>query len=943
MATLYAKGIQVVVVDVGTADDFDQRASRPGVLFAHRFAEDAELDVFIRGTQAGNPLTLVATPFSGTLAIRSKAIGTSIVNATPSGVAGDLQWWDVKDASVLPTPESMGGPYNLLVGRASVGGMEYVQVNAVDTALNKVQVKRRMDSSALTIEGIFYPYPQAGSYPGGSVYTIGKGPDGSWIRPLGAFAAGNNGRSVDDIGISNGAARKTRSWNPTLADRHHRFREAYFGHRSYWDPTVGDALYKDWLPHDPGAGAGLGTRMDAFEGDELWIQFRAKVSSARFLGPLGKMLFIQNASTSGTGQFFWGVGPKTYDTSPGNFGNVLVPLTAYADSAAPAGGTLSVPQRPGLGYSGVEIQSAESYPLCQWQYGSSRSCWRIPGDVWVTYLLHFKFGRDNAPINPTNPDVGGASGAASTLNLTGPWPAETDPNYRTTFELFVAEEGKTEYTKLTSSTNFIWFFGDGKYQAGYYYYNPPGLNAIWMSQNLNDYIGSGSVAPPPEPHWIDYTQLIVSRAWIAPPGLVQPPSPPLPPPPPPPPPAPPSAPTYIVDMVPFQSRKLTGAYAPTNGQITLYGLIGAGWKNGQIADDPIVNHALNVMAYSGGAGDSARGRLWFQGGGHAASWIDGVYYYDVNGDAAPTGWVKAFESDRSYVSANILAWISAYYGTTFTSTSQAGFNAISHPHPNYPLTGVPGSVHTYANLFLAGDKLIRFRGAGNRNGGPGPLWYWDITNQTWVKPAADIGGSSMQVWAVVYDEATGIAALFVDYQVRWLDCKTMVEIGTPRNHSHDLSQNPCAYYDPVRKRALLHNVTVVGKAAIKFDLNFTSFTAVPTILTFSGDTSLFDFTTPAVIAPAGFFDAALDRFWFMAGVEMTANVDKVYWINAADLDDSSITVYSQGVVGDKQSAITTNIGSKRPYNRVLWKPEWRAFFVAPNEMNPVYVIRLPNP
>lgn len=487
------------------------------MLFAHDFSEDAELSAFWRAPTGGDftpgvypaALTLTPTAFGTARAIRSKAIGTSIVNPTPAGVAGDLQWWDVADASVLPAPA--GTPYNLLVGKPSVGAIEYVQVHAVDVPGNRIQVRRRMTRNSLTIEGVAQPYPQAGSYPGGGLYTIGKGPDGSWNRPLGAFGAGENGRSVPDIGLSNGAARKRRSWNVGDSARHTKFRESYWGHRSYWDPAHGAAEFKDWRPLD-NTGAAGGTRVDAFEGDEVWIQFRARVSSTRFNSSRAKMLFVQNASTSGTGQFFWQVGPKDYDKRAGNFGNVLVPLTAYADSAAPAGGVLTMPQSDSIaGNMGtVEIQSRDSYPSCQWQYpdNGTRECWRIPGDEWVTYLLHFKFGRDNAPPNPSG---------ASTLNLRGPWPAESDPAYRTTFELYVAREGETAYTKLTSDPNYIWFFGDEKYSAGYYFYNPPGLNTIWLSQNLNDYVGSGSVAPPNAPHWIDYTQLIVSRNWIAPP------------------------------------------------------------------------------------------------------------------------------------------------------------------------------------------------------------------------------------------------------------------------------------------------------------------------------------------------------------------------------------------------------------------------------------------
>lgn len=505
------------------AETWSRRSSAAGVLFAHDFTEDTELSQFIRAPNNGtfsygsNVLTLVSTPFGAARAIRSKAVGTQIRSATPAGVADDLQWWDVDDATAIPDPA--GTPYTLLVGGVNEGGTEYVQVQQVDVPGRRVQVRRRRSaggiySSSMTIGRITYTHPNCGSYPGGAGYSIGKGPDGSWNRPFAAFPSGDNGKSVNDIGLSNGAARKTtRRWTGAQSERHARFREAYFGHRYYWDTAVNPAApYDSWLPRDV-TGAQGGTRSQAFEGDEIWIQFRARVDSRRF-NQVGrnKMLFIQNAGSSGSGQFFWQVGPKDYDSRAGNFGNVLVPLTAYADGAAPAGGVLTSPQSDSIAGNGgtVQIQDAGSHPYCQWQHSDngSRQCWRIPGDEWVTYMVHFKFGRDNAPLNPTG---------ASTYQLAPPWPAATDASYRTTFEMFVAQEGQANWTKLTSDTNFVWFFGDGKYQTGYYFENPPGLNSIWMSQNLNDYIGGGSNPPPTAPHWIDFTQLIVSRNWIAPP------------------------------------------------------------------------------------------------------------------------------------------------------------------------------------------------------------------------------------------------------------------------------------------------------------------------------------------------------------------------------------------------------------------------------------------
>jgi hypothetical protein len=87
----------------------------------------------------------------------------------------------------------------------------------------------------------------------------------------------------------------------------------------------------------------------------------------------------------------------------------------------------------------------------------------------------------------------------------------------TTFEMFVAVEGQTEYQKVMSHGEFAWMYGDGKGNYASYTANPPGLNSIELSQYVNDYVGSGSVPPPSGAHHVDYTQAILSRKFIPPP------------------------------------------------------------------------------------------------------------------------------------------------------------------------------------------------------------------------------------------------------------------------------------------------------------------------------------------------------------------------------------------------------------------------------------------
>jgi hypothetical protein len=483
--------------------DWQRRSRAPGVLFAHAFESEAELTGFVRKPGAANPLRIVQTDIGP--ALRGMTMGTTIVADVPACGQGELQWWQVANTAHLP---QSAPPYRLYVGKRKLGCVEEVEVQQVDKLRNRVLLKRRVADDGIKIDGQVYKSGTAPPYRGDGSWRIGIDSTGLWVRPLAALRAAG---LPPDIGITNGAARKARVWPDERP--HLNFREGYWGHRSYWDPQHGAAEYRNWLPRD-NAGRRGGVRAEAFEGDELWIQFRARISRDRLEPdqPRTKMLFIQTCTGSGSGQFFWTAGPNKDDTSSEDEeGSMLIGRTSYADRAAPAGGVLSVPQGHGLGKSvpPKAWQDPRSFPECRWQGHSKKKapeCWRFPADEWVTYLLHFKFGRDNAPVNEKG---------KSTSKLRGPWPAETDPAYRTTFQLYVARQGQAEYTTITDYDAFTWFFGDQKFQAGYYFYNPPGLNALWLGAPGNQYLGSGSVAPPPRPNWIDYTQVIVSRQRIA--------------------------------------------------------------------------------------------------------------------------------------------------------------------------------------------------------------------------------------------------------------------------------------------------------------------------------------------------------------------------------------------------------------------------------------------
>ncbi len=597
--------------------DWVARSTGPGVLWAHDFRSDAEFHNFHKGVDAelGKTITspipspfhasLVSTPFGGSRAIKSRALGTRITRDVPAARKHDIQVWYVEDISAIPASDK---EYKLLVSNK-----ELVTVLSRDVSAGTVTVRR----------GDIFSYPARTT-------TIGSGPKGRWIRPTAAIAAPGNGKVVDDVGITNGSARKARTWDPTNNNQHVNFREGYFGHRSYWDPAHGDALYKHWTPTVPP----VVTHKDAWEGDEFYLQFRAKVSASRLnpANPSAKMLYIQNCTTSGCHQFFWGVGakwpkagvPEDWSYGP-DYGEPLVALTCGGDSRARFGPTLTIPQ--GMSPSTTSFVWSDGTSETPWQqhpddFPSATNkggalpqyrAWCVPAEKWVTYLVHMKLGRDSAEVGahatltaPAQalistdkstevlylddvsafPDADGESGypfyvqtrrekngkpwfyeymkvlsvgrAQRTLTVQrnygrsgearkneeigwdagaviayGPYRFAHDPNTvywspdvdkdkrlgrrETTVEIFAAIEGEAQYRKIMSYDRFAWLFGD-EFDYQKYKYNPPGVNSIELSQYINDYVGSGSVAPPAQSHDIQYTQVILSRKHISCPG-----------------------------------------------------------------------------------------------------------------------------------------------------------------------------------------------------------------------------------------------------------------------------------------------------------------------------------------------------------------------------------------------------------------------------------------
>lgn len=637
--------LKISVTDTATSADADwlARSTAAGVIWAHDFSSpldpngtNAEFRYFLRSSVApyeGSTLTnpidnstdplrfllkpyLVPTQYGNSRAIRSEAAGTYLTSPVVSAPTGTHQVWNVADPSKFPDP-AVYGAYHVICGVTNFpwegptwnGGIEYIRVHAIDYTAKTMEVERRSRATGATTPPDYPADPD--------VMTIGYGPSGRWNRPLAALPAGDNGLAVDDIGVSrvtgaimdNTGPRKVRSWNGLSSAQHGNFRESFFCHQSY------HSLYDNYTTID---GKNL---TEIYEGDEYYIQFRARISGSRFdtTNPLGKMFFMQNCHTSNLGQVFWVIGPQAANrTVPddwpyGPAGNACQPSIGYGDSRQFYGGTVGHDgQTNSQGALNFQYHDPAVYPDAYITGSHVMKGWCFPADKWVTYLFHFKLGRDSAvkqihqanltvalPYTTTQDavtiHVDDASGFADPSSiasgriwvgtcykdgsgnrydewmritsidyvnntLTGTrnnykrwsynpdgWAVGTkivygaydqypgfigepippapgscveDPNqgYReSTFELYVCVEGAEAagYERIISNNQIAWMWGQtvaSYLNSGDYY--PPGLGNIEIGQNLNDYVGSGSVRPPNGAHHVEYTQVIFSKQFI---------------------------------------------------------------------------------------------------------------------------------------------------------------------------------------------------------------------------------------------------------------------------------------------------------------------------------------------------------------------------------------------------------------------------------------------
>jgi len=334
-----------------------------------------------------------------------------------------------------------------------------------------------------------------------TVPTGGNTSDG-WIRPMGAFAAGQpvgtsggngNGLTTDDP-AANGTVRKV-VWNSSNTAEAYNYRQSYFTNPviqvayPYW-PSIGDT--------------------GVYDGTEFWLQVKVRISSSRWNtgNPGGKLIFVDvtaqlsdlqevvvrsvNNTGSGTvvGYDFYQTNPLLMYTSRGSYNNSTIDATQGGGDGAFSSGTSLEPGGPyatSCTYGGAD---------------TAGNCWEFPSGEWTTLLFHMIPGQDTSSYTGT-PPAGNTSG----------WPF-----HDTTIEVWKCDVGDVGYTKIFEQFSLAWFY-DTAPQSGTNgptgQWHAPAFNEVSFSAYMNGV--NSSIG------WTqDFSEAIFSKDYIAPPGQTAP-------------------------------------------------------------------------------------------------------------------------------------------------------------------------------------------------------------------------------------------------------------------------------------------------------------------------------------------------------------------------------------------------------------------------------------
>ena len=355
-------------------------------------------------------------------------------------------------------------------------------------------------------------------------------------------------------------------------------------------------------------------------------------------------------------------------------------------------------------------------------------------------------------------------------------------------------------------------------------------------------------------------------------------------------------PEYIESMSAFEVRALDGAYAPSNGNVSIESVTPAEWRN----NDPS-NIGLRgiVVAWSGG-GKNLGSRMFVHGGGHADSANNGMYIYDYSGTSAPTGWQLPAISSVSDVRSNVATYAD----------------------------GGPNSVHTYDGVVYASHNNHVYRFGGSRYiSGSFVDWAfkYNVNSGEWSRlpdyPGGDSGAKT------IYDPATGKIFVTVTNSTTGYFFRTDNETWSPSKslNGNSFPWDSMAAWDSSRNRAI-----VVGDGETSIvNVDFANETVSVQSFSPSGDTDIYSRNGISAV-----YDPIRDVFWLFGGNGGSPGYSSIYQLRA---DGGPWTTTRINLTG---ASISLGKDLQGSWGRYVFMPQWAAIGLVANTNSPAYVIRV---
>jgi len=373
------------------------------------------------------------------------------------------------------------------------------------------------------------------------------------------------------------------------------------------------------------------------------------------------------------------------------------------------------------------------------------------------------------------------------------------------------------------------------------------------------------------------------------------------------------APPYSSGLQAYEVRALSGGYAPSVGETTMWDAVPTAWQTG----DPVGNPKRVITAWSGGIYDQSTGMLWIHGGGHADSAFNGWIAYDVRDDGGvPAGF--------------------SLLGASLSDLADVPVTVANHETYS---DGLPGSIHSYDGMaIIAAGVAFRVGGSLYRSGNfSAKAWSVNLSTGASTELAAP---PAPKRWSVVYDSTANKVlgvyhneAVYAFYDVSgnaWSSAKFFA------NSSLVAPNDGLLIRDTTRGTLL----AIGGTRSAMYSVDWGAETVTQLgDITWTGDT-----TIVGLDGLSGFYDSADDAFWIFGGNNVSgsgaAGYVSVARIDAADLvTPASVAVAETSLTGDTMGIDATTQGS---WKRFAWMPDTRQIVFVSRAESPAYVIQLPD-